>query len=82
VLKTALGKLSPEERRALVKHLIHRLTNAISPLDIRLQLQPAENLTRDPLLKDAVFAVESIRALSEELQVAGGMEPLAFPVRE
>jgi len=76
VLETALGKLSVEERRALARHLIHRLNNAVAPLDIRLQLQPRESVPRDPLLKDALFAVEKIQELAGELRTAAGIESL------
>ena len=78
-LDAALGSLSSEERKILVKHLIHRLTNAISPLDIRLQLPVPDGIAGEPMHKDAVFAVEKIKELAEQLRASAGMEP---PERE
>ena len=73
-IEAELGKLGIEERRSLAKQLVHKLTNAIAPLDIRLQLP--HRGAEEPLLKDAHFAVAKIQELVEELRAAGGLESL------
>ena len=74
-LDTAWGKLGADERRALARELIHRLNNAIAPLDIRLQL-PLGDAANNALIKDAHFAVGKVRELIAELQgIAGVTQP-------
>jgi len=68
-----LTRLSRDDLRIVLAWVQDRMLNAITPLDMRLQMEMPGSLAADPALQAGVHACRKVQAAIRELQAAAGV---------